>query len=858
MQTNEKYYTKNISDIHEDFQTGLEGLSDAQVLAQRHLFGYNELVEKKKKSWWMMLLLQFKDIMILILLIAAIISAAMGEITDSIIILVIVILNAIIGFVQEYRAEKVMYALKKMASTQAKVTRNGHTVIIQSTELVPGDLALIEAGDVVPADIRLTEAFGLMVDESALTGESVASNKNTDTLNDDNLPPGDQKNMTFKSTLVVNGRANGIVVATGMQTEIGKIAALLQDREMETPLKKRMNEFSKKLTFVILGLCVILLGMGLLRGEELVTMLLLSISLAVAAIPEALPALITIALAFGARRLVTQKVLIKKLPAVETLGSVSFICTDKTGTLTINKMQVVERFATPQSWLNYNMLDIIMVLNHEVKTDNQQQRTGDPTEIAMLEDVLSRHNDDFRLTIESLLPRVAEIPFDADRKCMTTVHRYQNQFLILVKGATEVIAHLIKDASLLHIIEEQTQQWGQQGKRVMAYAFKWMDALPEPFEYEHLETDLSLAGLTAMIDPPRPEVKEAVASCLSAGIQVLMITGDHPATAKAIAEQIGILHNNESVITGKALQNMSDEAFSNEIEKIRVYARVSPEQKLRIIRALQQKNYFVAMTGDGVNDAPSLKAANIGIAMGINGTDVSKEAAHMILLDDHFATIVRAVREGRRIYGNIRKFVKYILTCNAAEILTLFLAPIFGLPIPLLPVHILWINLVTDGLPGLALANEHEDKDSMTKPPRPSNESIFAGGIIIHIVWVSILMALVTLSIQYLYLHHPTAHWQTMVFTVLSLSQLGHVLAIRSDREFIFNKGLFSNLPLIGAVLLTFILQLGVIYLPFANQVFRTMPLSATDLLTCIGFSAIVFHAVEAEKWVLRKRKNFK
>ncbi len=850
------WHYMSATDVLQKLGTSRDGLPVTRIEALREQYGPNALKEKKAKPAWLIFLAQFKDFMIIVLIAAAIISGIIGDLTDTIIILIIVFLNALIGFIQEFNAEKAMDALRKMAEVRTRCIRGGQQLSIPSTELVPGDIVPLEAGNVIPSDLRLIDAFSLQVNESALTGESLAVHKSTDTLEEqEDIPLGDRLNMAYKGSMVVNGRATGVVVATGMQTEIGRIAQLLQEDEMDTPLKKRMGDFGKKLSYIILAICVILFGIGLLRGEAPLSMLLLSISLAVAAIPEALPALINIALAMGARRLMQANALIRKLPAVETLGSISFICSDKTGTLTLNRMKVVKCFDAGHREEAIPVSPFLagMALNHDVKKGENGDPLGDPTELALAEKAENELAEPMAV-FAAKYPRIAEIPFDSDRKCMTTVHRMGSQYLVLTKGAMESIADRLAEEHMNPTMDTLASEWSAQGMRVIAYAYRVLDTFPDNRVADELENDLILTGLAGMIDPPREDVREAIHQCRTAGIKPVMITGDHPETAKAIARDIGMLEEGDWVVTGSDLKKMGEQGLSERVEHIAVYARVSPEQKLMIVKALQQKGYFLAMTGDGVNDAPSLKAADIGVAMGINGTDVSKESSDMILLDDNFTTIVHAVREGRRIYDNIRKFVKYIMTCNGAEIWTIFLAPLLGLPMPLLPIHILWINLVTDGLPGLALAGEKAESDVMNRPPRPSGESLFAGGIGVHIVWVGMLMAAITLAIQAWAINQSLAHWQTMVFTVLSFAQLAHVLAIRSDRQFLFRQGIGTNLPLLGAVLLTVGLQLAVIYLPVANTVFRTQPLSITELMICMGGAAVLFHAVEVEKW-LRRRK---
>jgi len=842
--------------------------SDARERLQEH--GPNIIHETKRRSVARMFLGQFADFMILVLIGAAVISGLIGDPVDTAVILAIVALNAVIGFAQEYRAERAIAALKRLAALNASVIRDGQPVIVPAAALVPGDIVLLEAGNAVPADVRLIEVSHLRTDESSLTGESQPVDKLNEALSGADMPLGDRRNMAYKGTIVTYGRARGLVTATGANTELGRIAKLLGSApDLKTPLQLRLTRFGQVLSLGVLAICVVVFAAGLLRGEPVLLMALTAISLAVAAIPEALPAVVTMSLALGARELAARHALIRKLPAVETLGSVTFICSDKTGTLTQNRMhvEVVCADGSPVSEFDRELFErepwqtliTALALSNDADPGANDTVCGDPTEVALYR--FAEHTGVSKPALATRYPRIAEVPFDSERSRMTTLHRDGSGAVAFVKGAPEQVLPLCRAALSAGgetafdpaVVGAAMDRMTSDGLRVLAFAFCRFDHVPAGAEPEIIERDLTYLGLVGLLDPPRPEAREAVRQCRDAGITPVMITGDHPATARNIAQRLNVISGDSPVLTGQELAALTDDDFARRVENVRVYARVAPEQKIRIVDALQRNGEFVAMTGDGVNDAPALRRADIGVAMGLSGTDVAKESGHMILLDDNFATIVTAVREGRRIFDNIRKFIKYTMTSNSGEIWTIFLAPFLGLPIPLLPIHILWINLVTDGLPGLALTAEKEEPGVMRRPPRPPGESIFAHGMWQHILFIGLLMGAVSLLTQAWALHYNNAHWQTMVFTVLTLSQLGHVLAVRSETRSLFSAGIFSNLPLVGAVGLTFILQLATIYVPSLNTLFSTDPLTAYELAACILIASVVFFAVETEKFFIRR-----
>lgn len=891
----------------------VSGLDMTEVQRRAEQYGANELIERGRKSPWQILWDQLTGIMVVILIVAAGISLLLGEYKDAVVILVIVVLNALLGFVQEYRAEQAMAALKKLAVPLVRVRREGHVREISARELVPGDIVLLEAGNLVPADCRLLEAMNLRVQEAVLTGESEPLEKSPDALKRAEVPLAEQSNMLFMGTVMTYGRGVAVVVETGMRTQLGRIAELIQTVEQEpTPLQRRLEQLGKGLAIAALGIVAVVFLMGLLRGEDARLMFMTAISMAVAAVPEGLPAVVTIALALGAQRMLKRRALIRKLPAVETLGSVTVICSDKTGTLTQNRMTVavldvagnrfdlIERLRdySPTFSLNEMVPEILnnkacavllngsALCNDAILEQRDEQSggfsaVGDPTEGALV--VAAARAGLWKKELETAMPRRAELPFDSERKRMSTVHEVilekvpdtlksiwqpllttEKPYLTFTKGAVDSLLSVCDrvwvddevhplDAHWKERIQVANNQLAQNGMRVLGVAFRFRENLSANDPADPLESGLVFVGMIAMIDPARPEARMAVQTCLSAGIRPVMITGDHPLTALYIARELGIANQDSIVITGQQLSKMSDEELETKVLETAVYARVSPEHKLRIVQALQNRREIVAMTGDGVNDAPALKKAEIGVAMGITGTDVSKEASDMVLLDDNFATIVAAVEEGRRIYDNIRKFIKYTMTSNAGEIWAMLLAPFLGMPLPLTPLQILWVNLVTDGLPGLALGVEPAERDTMRRPPYRPNENIFGRGMARDILWIGLLMGLVSLLTGFVYWKADRAIWQTMVFTTLTLSQMGNALAVRSERDSLFRIGLFTNKAMLFSVLLTFVLQVAVIYVPFLQSVFNTAALSLEDLLISLALSTVVFFSVEFVKWTLRK-----
>lgn len=867
-----KWFTRSADVISAELGSDIQnGLNNEQLQKNREKYGLNELKAKKKTPLFIKFLQQFKDFMIIILIIAAIISGVVGYlqgegITDSIIILIVVIVNAIIGVAQEAKAEKSLEALQKLSSHAAKVIRNGKLDVIASRDLLPGDLVVLETGDYVPADLRIVEAVNLKSQESSLTGESVPVEKMSAIIENKEIGIGDVTNMLFSSSLITYGRGTGIVVETGMNTEVGKIAEIISDTvKDETPLQVKLNKLGKTLGIVALVICAIIFIIGLLYGKEPIDMFMTAVSLAVAAIPEGLAAVSTIVLAIGVQRMVKKNAIVKKLPAVETLGSASVICSDKTGTLTQNKMTVEKIFCNgnlkdvtnikeDEIKDNLERLVYISMLCNDTKVGPDNKLSGDPTETALVD---MGFNLDFRPDIFEQLPRVEEIPFDSDRKLMTTVHKIDGKYLVYTKGGVDEllkkcinyqIDNEIKDNlnEYKTEIEKTNEDMAKNALRVLAMAYKEIDHMPSKEEMKQIESGLTYVGMVGMIDPPREEVKAAVEKCKSAGIKTVMITGDHKITAMAIAKALGILEKDSEALTGSELEKMSDEDLTKNIRNYSVYARVSPEHKVRIVKAWKANGEIVAMTGDGVNDAPALKTSDIGCAMGIVGTDVSKEAADVILTDDNFATIVSAVEEGRRIYDNILKAIQFLLSSNVGEIVVLFLAilitpllsKVFGIDVkliePLLPIHILWINLVTDSLPALALAVDPAEKDIMERKPLKSGKGIFTKGMTWRIIYQGVMIGLLTLAAFIIGLGTKDVPiieglseqevrveiGQTMAFMVLAFSELVHVFNVRNNKKSLFKTGIFNNLVLIGAIAASACLMLVILLVPALRDIF--------------------------------------
>ncbi|EOU1740030.1 calcium-transporting P-type ATPase, PMR1-type [Clostridium perfringens] len=856
------WYKKSKNEILQELDVDEKnGLSSTEALRRLEKYGKNKLETKKKKTLFKQFLSQLKDVMIYILIIAAIISAFLGEISDALIILLVIIINAVIGVIQESKAEKALDALKELSTPKALVKRDGSLKEILSEDIVPGDIVIIDAGRYIPGDLRLIDTANLKIEESAFTGESVPSEKDSSFLPDKEIPIGDQNNMAFMSTLATYGRGVGVVVGTGMNTEIGKIAKMIEQEENdETPLQKKLSELGKILGFLAVGICILIFIISFFQVRDLLEMFLTSISLAVAAIPEGLPAIVAIVLALGVQRMVKKNAIIRKLPAVETLGSVSIICSDKTGTLTQNKMTVTTVYTNDsyikESEFNLNdneskLLVDCMVLCNDA-TYSEKSQTGDPTEIALLE-------SPFKLNIlkeklEKEFKRIDEIPFDSDRKLMTTVNLVDDKKArVFTKGALDSILSICNKISINGKLLDFSKEYkakvlensnimSDKALRVLAFAYK--DISKENIVLDSLEKDLVFIGMVGMIDPPRLEVKDSIKLCKSAGITPVMITGDHKNTAFAIANELGIAEDISQAITGHEIDKFKEEEFNEKIINYRVFARVSPEHKVKIVKAFKSHGNIVSMTGDGVNDAPSLKAADIGVAMGITGTDVSKGASDMILTDDNFSTIVSAVEEGRKIYLNIKKSIVFLLSCNLGEILTLFTAILLNWNSPLQPIHILWVNLITDSFPALALGVDKTKEDVMNNPPRNPKESIFVKSDKIQLIINGVLIGGITLFAfklgERLYAD-SLIHAQTMAFVVLSVSQLFLSLSLRSNTKSAFSLGIFSNKYLVYSILLGIFLQVIIISISFIANIFKVTPLLLYDWIVVILVSLIPF-----------------
>jgi Ca2+-transporting ATPase len=875
-----------------------EGLSTHEAVARQKNYGPNQLTEKEGRTAVMMFLDQFGDFMIWVLTGAALVSGFLKEWVDAFAIIGIVILNAFLGFVQEFRAEKSLAALKKLSSPTSKVIRNGLHMVIPSSDLVPGDLVEMEAGDFVPADGRVVYATGnTATQEASLTGESTPVNKMVASLHKDDVALADRTNMLYMGTSVVSGKTRALITETGMKTELGKIAGMIQTIEDNTtPLQKKLKEFGKIIIVIVFALVGLIFLIGFLRGEDPLSLFLTSVSLAVAAIPEGLPAVVTIALALGVQRMVKRNCIIRKLPSVETLGCTSVICSDKTGTLTKNEMTVQALYQSgqyfevsgigysPEGHIKKNQQNInpdeypglIQLLKSTVLCNGaklvyengQHKVQGDPTEGALLTAAGKAGLD--KKSLEAIHPLVEEIPFDSDRKQMTIIRQHGAIYTAYVKGAPDILvdncSHVEENGEVMWLTSQHKEKIMQansdlahKAMRVLAVACRDLDTLPSRLDAATVENNLIFLGLVAMIDPPRPEVKHAMQACRSAGIRSVMITGDHKNTAVAIARDLGFYRHDSLAFTGEEIDQMSHDEFTAHIEKTAVFARVSPEHKLRIVKAWRAKEHVVAMTGDGVNDAPAVKEADIGVAMGITGTDVTKEVSEMVITDDNFASIVAAVEEGRGVYDNIRKFIHYLLSCNVGEIMVMFVASLLRLPVPLLPIQILWVNLVTDGLPALALGVDPTDKKIMHRPPRARDEHVLTRKMGRQIFLQGAFIAFCSLLAFYLVYfieNEGIERARTASFIVLACSQLFHSFNCRSNHESIFTLGFLSNLKLVYATLISFALQMAVVYLPFLQTVFKTQPLGWFDWIMVLVISSFPLLAMEIVKLLNRMKMN--
>ena len=877
------WFNKTSQEVEQELKTDYQkGLSSSQVQENIKKYGLNELQEKKKDSLLKKFLEQFKDFSIIVLIIAAIVSGVVGVaqgegFTDTIIILIVVILNAVIGVAQESKAEKSLEALKKLSSHASKVIRNGKEQVIPARELVPGDLVIIETGDYIAADLRIIEAVNLKSQEASLTGESVPVEKITEKIDGNEIGIGDRKNMLFSSSLITYGRGKAIVVNTGMNTEVGKIAGMLDNAEkQETPLQQKLNDLGKTLGIACLAICAVIFVIGLLQGKEIIDMFMTAVSLAVAVIPEGLVAVSTIVLAIGVQKMVKKHAIVKKLPAVETLGSSTVICSDKTGTLTQNKMTVEKVFCDDElqdvkkvnTTEDFKKLVYNCMLCNDSRLLEDGQLAGDPTETALVDMAFKL---DYEQSIYRENPRVEEVPFDSERKLMTTVNKKNGKYIVYTKGGVDELlkccnSFLYKGEVRTSInnyakwIRENNEKMAKDALRVLAFAYKELDHMPSKTEMKTIESDLTFIGMVGMIDPPRIEAKKAVEKCKKAGIKTVMITGDHKVTAVAIAKKLGILKDENEALTGTELEKMTDEELTKNVRKYSVYARVSPEHKVRIVKAWQANGEVVAMTGDGVNDSPALKTADIGCAMGKVGTEVAKEAADVILTDDNFATIVSAVEEGRRIYDNILKVIQFLLSCNVGEVIVLLLATLFAPQIGqwfgisditmiqvLLPIHILWINLVTDTFPALALAFDPANKDIMDRKPVKRNEGIFTKGRTFRIIYQGLMIGLLTLSayliglgttnkaIDGLTLEQTKIEvGQTMAFIVLAFSELIHVFNIRDNKNSIFKTGILGNGVLILAILASALLMVVILFIPQLRTIFSIPILPSDNIIETI------------------------